>query len=241
MTPQGVLGLALLLGACAGGAQAPRGTDPARPGNTDPRANNDSVAANLIPVGYGTLRQDDVALRVQMTNLVVKAIPLDEAVIRTLSPDSYRALRGILTSRQTDVERVAQRYNLRERRVWLVSFFGVQAEARFSPREVRVTSVGREFQPLEVIPLTAGFGEQRLQPRETQSALYVFEDGLDVEQALTLAVESERTDAWQATLRLIERERALIRSRASRAPGSAPGSGVRGPRSGGIIRFHSGF
>lgn len=226
MTRAGLSLIALgLLGACASGAPAARGGQTASTRSQDARVNNDSVAANLIPVGFGTLRQDDVALRVQLTNVLVKAIPLDEAVIRTLSPDSYRALRGILTSRQADVERVAQRYNLRERRVWLVSFFGVQAEARFSPREVRITSAGREFQPLEVIPLTAGFGEQRLQPRETQSALYVFEDGLDVEQALTLAVESERTDAWQATLRVIERERALIRSRASRAPGS----GVKGP------------
>jgi hypothetical protein len=217
-------------GACAGGPAPARGTDTRPTRGSETAGTSDSVAANLIPVGFGTLRQDDVALRVQLTNVLVKAIPLDESVIRTLSPDSYRALRGILISRQTDVERVAQRYNLRERNVWLVSFFGVQADARFSPREVRVTSVGRDFRPLEVIPLTTGFGEQRLQPHETQSALYVFEDGLDVEQPLTLAVESERTDAWQATLQVIERERALIRSRAARAKGL--GAGGRGSGTG---------
>jgi hypothetical protein len=223
------LALALLpwlVCACASGPPPARGAGARQGSARDTRGSDDSVAANLIPVGFGTLRQDDVALRVQLTNVLVKAIPLDEPVIRTLSPDSYRALRGILISRQTDVERIAQRYNLRERNVWLVSFFGVQAEARFSPREVRITSVGRDFRPLEVIPLTTGFGEQRLQARETQSALYIFEDGLDIEQGLTLAVESEQTDAWQATLRLIERERALIRSRAAR------GSGVGGPASG---------
>ena len=208
--------LAWLVWACVSGPPPARGPDARQGPSRDTPDRDDIIAANLIPVGFGTLRQDDVALRVQLPNVLVKAIPLDEPVIRTLSPDSYRALRGILISRQTDVERIAQRYNLRERNVWLVSFFGVQADARFSPREVRVTSVGRDFRPLEVIPLTTGFGEQRLQPRETQSALYLFEDGLDVEQGLTLAVESEQTDAWQAILRVIERERALIRSRAAR-------------------------
>ena len=206
-----VVALSLIAG-CASGPSAARPDDArgARPSGSD------SVAANLIPIGYGTLRQDDIALRVQLATVLVKAIPLDESVIRTLSPDSYRALRGLLISRQGEVERVAQRYNLRDRNVWQISFFGVQADARFSPREVRVTSFGRDFRPLEVIPLTTGFGEQRLQPRETQSALYIFEDGLDVEQPLTLSVESGRTDAWDATLRTIERERALIRSRAAR-------------------------
>ena len=37
-----------------------------------------------------------------------------------------------------------------------------RGETRFSPREFVITNVGRDFRPIDVIPLTPGFGEQRL-------------------------------------------------------------------------------
>jgi hypothetical protein len=87
--------------------------------------------------------------------------------------------------------------------------------------DVIVSSVGRDFRPIELIPLTSGFGENRLDQRDTQSALYLFDDAVDVNQPLTVMVETTRSAGWQETLRVIERERALVRSRAGRA-GSAP-------------------
>jgi hypothetical protein len=103
-----------------------------------------------------------------------------------------------------------------------VSFFGLAPEARFSPLELTVTSVGRDLRPAEVIPLTAGFGSQRLQPRETQSALYLFDDALDVNQPLVVSLAGQQNVAWTSILRTIERERALIRSRAVKVrPGAS--------------------
>src|SRR4051812_33679388 len=88
--------------ACAGAAPATRPA-PAH-ADTLPSARavvrDDSTNRGLIPSGYGSLRQDEVAIRVQTTSLVVRAIPLDESVIRTLSPDSYRALHDLLASRR---------------------------------------------------------------------------------------------------------------------------------------------
>jgi hypothetical protein len=106
--------------------------------------------------------------------------------------------------------------------VWYVSFFGLAPEARFSPQELTVTSVARDFRPAEIIPLTAGFGSQRLQPRETQSALYLFDDALDVDQPFTVSLAGQQSASWTTILRTIERERSLIRSRVSRQR-STPG------------------
>jgi hypothetical protein len=174
----------------------------------------------MVPAGYGTLRQEDVAIRMQVGQVQVRAIPLDESVIRVLAPDSYRSLHGLRDSRRDAIERLAGRYLLRERNVWLVSFYGLAPDARFSPSELTLTVSGRDYRPLEVLPLSSGFGEQRLQQHETQTALYLFPDGVNLSQPLTARMENAQDGSWAETLRRIDQERALIRGRASR--GASP-------------------
>jgi hypothetical protein len=170
---------------------------------------------HLVPAGFGSLRQEDVALNLQVLGLQVRAIPLDETVIRVLSPDSYRALRDIVSSHQRDIESVARRTGLHGFSLWHVQFFAIeQGETRFSPHEFIVSSVGRDFRPIEVIPLTPGFGEQRLRQRERKGALYLFDPQIDVNQPLVVQYETARSSDWNTVLTRIERERALVRSRA---------------------------
>jgi hypothetical protein len=204
--------LAGALAGCGGTVRAPSGAAAGAAGEMA-ATRRDTLS---LPSGYGSLRQDDIALTLRLTGIAVRAIPLDERVLRVLSPDSERALRELRTSRADRIEQVARRYGLRERNVWYVSFFGIQDDARFSPDEVVITSLGRDFRPLELIPLSAEFGTQRLDAREVRSALYVFQDGLDVEQPLVVQVETAVNSTWGTVLRTIEQERALIRSRAAR-------------------------
>jgi hypothetical protein len=146
----------------------------------------------------------------------VRALPLDESVIRLLSPDSYRALRALLDGQRDAVERSAARFGIHAPSVWYITYFGLQPDARFTAREVRIVSSGRDFRPLDVLPLTTGFGEERVGQGQVQSALYVFEAGIEPYQQLTLTVESTPSTGWSRVLPVIERERALVRSRAAR-------------------------
>jgi hypothetical protein len=191
-------------------AVAPGGS----PGAAPASAPSDSSHL-LVPAGYGSLRQEDIAVRLQQRGLQVQAIPLDETIIRVLSPDSYRALREQVTSRAATIEELSRRTGFREFSVWLVRFHGIeQGETPFSPMEFIITSVGRDFRPIEVLPLTPGFGQHRLRQREVQSALYVFDPQVDVNQPLTVQYESTRNADWALALTRIERERVLVRSRA---------------------------
>lgn len=174
-------------------------------------------APPLIPPNYGTLKQDDIAIHMQVGQVQVRALPLDEAVIRVLAPDSYRSLRGLRESKREAVDRLAARYMLRERNVWLVSFFGLAPDARFSPGELTLSVSGRDYRPLEMLPLSSGFGEQRLNVRETQSALYLFGDGIDLSQPIVARMQGNEDASWASILQRIEQERALIRGRAARA------------------------
>lgn len=198
----------LLAAACAPGSAPTAATPPVPVVSDDP---------GIIPPGYGTLRQEDLAIRLQPPGLVIRAIPMDESLIRLLTPDSYRTLHDLRNSTAGRLAQVSQRLGGRSVEAWLVSFFGVEPDVRFAPMEVIVTSGGRQFRPLEIIPLSAGFGEQRLRQRETQTAVYVFEGGIEVDQPLSVSFMNERSDVWEHVLPRIERERALVRARASRS------------------------
>ena len=180
----------------------------------------DTNGGGLVPAGFGTLRQDDIAIKLQLADVLVKLTPLDESVIRTLSPDSYRALRELAESRHDAIARLVSQHGLLHGSVWYVSYYGLAPEARFSPLELTINSSGRDFRPLDVLPLSSGFGSQRLQPRETQSALYLFDDAVDVNQPLTVSLSTSQSSSWATALRAIERERVLIRSRASQQRGT---------------------
>jgi hypothetical protein len=194
--------------ACTGGSQLAAVS-------TTPSAVSRDSSRLLVPAGYGSLKQEDVAIRVSQGGLQVQAIPLDETIIRVLSPDSYRALREQVTSRKLALDSLTRRTGLSGFSVWLVRFHGLeQGETRFSPMEFIVTSVGRDFRPIDVLPVTPGFGQQRLRQRDVQAALYVFDPQVDVNQPLTVQYETTRNTEWSVILSRIERERVLVRSRA---------------------------
>lgn len=182
---------------------------------TTPSAASRDSSRLLVPAGFGSLKQEDVAIRIARLGLQVQAIPLDETIIRVLSPDSYRALREQVASRKPALDSLARRTGLGGFSVWLVRFHGLeQGETPFSPLEFIVTSVGRDFRPIEVIPVTPGFGQQRLRQREVQAALYVFDPQVNVNQPLSVQYETARNTEWPVILARIERERSLVRSRA---------------------------
>ncbi len=188
-------------------------------GTLPPIIAEDTAGRGNIPVGYGSLRQDDIALRLEPPGLIVRAIPLDESVIRLLTPDSYRALRDLQESNRRTIEGITRRSGGRAADLWYVSFYGLEDNARFSPMELIVTSGGQDFRPIDVIPLSTGFGEERLRQRETQSAVYVYPGDIDVDHPLTVTFQGQRNALWEQILQRIERERALVRARASGGAG----------------------
>ena len=176
----------------------------------------DTTGRTSIPPGFGSLRQDEIAIRLEPQGMIVRAIPLDESVIRLLTPDSYRALRDLEQSNKRTIDGIIRRYGGRSPDLWYVSFYGLEENARFSPMELVITSGGQDFRPLDVIPLSTGFGEQRLRQRETQSAVYIYPGDIDVDHPLTVTFQGQQSTIWEQLLQRIERERVLVRARATR-------------------------
>ena len=190
---------------------------PSTPAETAAAPVVEDTLSHGIPAGYGSLRQDDIAIRLEPQGLIVRAIPLDESVIRLLTADSYRALHDLEQSNRRTIEGIARRSGGRAPDLWYVSFYGLEENARFSPMELVITSGGQDFRPLDVIPLSTGFGEHRLRQRQTQSAVYVYPGDIDVDHPLTVTFQGQQSVVWEQLLQRIERERALVRARATRS------------------------
>ena len=200
--------------ACASGNTAAGQQPP--PNQTGAQA--DTLDPSFVPPGFGSLKQDDIALKVAPSSgLQVRAIPLDERFIRLLSPDSYSALRELVASKQPALTTVRERNRLPSYSLWYVSFFALeQGETRFSPQEFVINNTGRDFRPIDILPLSSGFGEYRLKQREVQSALFIFDGQIDLNQPTSAMMEgSPSVTDWGRVMQRVDRERALVRSRAA--------------------------
>lgn len=93
---------------------------------------------------------------------------------------------------------VADRVSVQQPSLWYISYFGSQPAAKYAARDMHIGSGAREFTPLEVFPLTAGFGAERVAQCDVQSALYVFHEGIDSNQPLTMTIESVTSTVWRA-------------------------------------------
>jgi hypothetical protein len=198
----------LTLLVCAGPLQAQQ--DSAGPG--------DQTQA-LPPAGYGTLRQSDATLRIDTETHLIQIVPLDEGVIRLLANDTYSSLHRLRESRSEEIDRAARRWGIRQPMVFLVTFFGRQDQARFSPEILQVTSQNRLFRPVEIFPLSPLWSGQRLNQRETARAIYLYEDGIRLANQMVVSYSRFSTEAWALIVRVLDAERGAVLARAAREQG----------------------
>ena len=187
----------------------------ARPGNAQQGLSQGTRDA-LPPAGFGSLKQDDIAVKLQNLGLTIKAIPLDESAIRLLAPDSYRALHAQRESRAKELAAIASRMGLPRVQAWLVTYYTLdQGEARFDATDVVLRTPGRDYRPLEVIALTPSFSSGRVAQKAAQQALYAFDPSVDLTQPLTVLAAGQQSTAWTDVQPVLDSERSAIWSRAS--------------------------
>lgn len=200
------LALAALLagGAAAGGCAAGAPV-------TIPPAATDRSADLLVPPGYGSLLQDDITLTVRTDLLLLKITPLEEWVLRLTAPDTHMRLSALASSHRTEVVR---RTGVGAPALFLVSIFGRGPGATFRAEDVQIVSRGRRLRPLLVREMTSGWGEGRVDPGETQAAVYAFPEPIDLEQPIAVEYGTESGSAWEDVLQRLEAERTRARARA---------------------------
>ncbi|HET9464710.1 MAG TPA: hypothetical protein VFO71_04185 [Gemmatimonadales bacterium] len=172
----------------------------------------------VTTVSYGTLNQNDLALRLRNDDLEIRFIPLDPKITRLLANDAFQSLRSVVETRRRAIDSVASRAGVTEPGLALVSFFGAREATRFDPQTLTVRVRNRVLQPLGLIPIDARFTSQQLNLREQASAIYLFEEDLPVDDSFSLSYGALTSDDWQAKQSLIDRERARVSARARAQP-----------------------
>ena len=172
------------------------------------------AAQDSLPVGYGTLKRDDIVVRFATGQVEIQILPLDEQVIRLLASDTYRSLRDLIKSKQTDIDDQAQRAGVRHPTLVLVTFFGDVPQARFVAEDVNLTSRGRLFRSVGIVPLSPVWSSQQLEAHQQAVAIYVFEEGISFREQLTVSYEGLTSDSWRRAARVLDQERARVLARA---------------------------
>jgi hypothetical protein len=181
-----------------------------------------AFAQDSIPAGYGSLRRDDIAIRFRTPQVEIQLLPMDEQVIRLLAPDTYRSLQALLRSRAAELADAARRAAVTAPSVWMVTFLGVVPAARFTPDDVNITSRGRLFRPVGIVPMSSSWASYQLAAREQAAALYLFEDGIGLSEQLTVSYQGQTNDAWRQAVPQLERERARVAARARSGEAAEP-------------------
>ena len=178
-----------------------------------------SVAAqDSVPSGYGTLKRDDIVVRFATGTVEIQCLPLDEQVIRLLATDTYRSLTQLIRSRQDDITAAAQRAGVDAATLVLVTFYGLVPQARFNPEDLNISSRGRLFRPVGIVPLSPTWGSYQLDARQQAVAIYLFEPGISFRETLSFSYQGLVNEAWGRALRLLDQERSRVRARAQAAP-----------------------
>ncbi len=210
-TASALLLQAVLLGGCGVGAGSPSAAP--QPGSSEAAP----TGREMVPPGYGTLLQDQITLRIQEGDLLVKVTPLDEAVIRLTAPDTYARLHGLAMSHGPRASRDPTAQAL-----FLVSFFSYQPDVQYEPEELLLVNRGLRYRPRGIAPLTPSWGTQRLGQQETQMAVYAFDGPLELDRDLVVEYRTARNEIWQDRIvPLLHAEEAKVRARAG---GLSPGS-----------------
>lgn len=175
------------------------------------------TAQDTVPPGYGTLRRDEIVVRFATGNLEIQVLPLDEDVIRLLTPDTYRSLHHLLQSRSAEIAATAARAAVERPTLALVTFHGLVQGARIDPEELTVTSRGRLFRPIGIVPLSPAWSSYQVDARQQALAIYLFDRGIGFRESVTIGYQGIANDSWTRALRALERERARVTARAQAA------------------------
>jgi hypothetical protein len=171
---------------------------------------------DLLPVGLGSLSQDDLAVRLRTDALEVRFVPLDERMIRLLAPDAYRSLHALRMRERAKIDSVAREEGFSAPSAVLVSFYARQPGARIQPELLTVGVRSRQLYPLAIIPMSASFSSQQLELRQPATAIYLYEEQLPIAEPFTVSYGGVTSNEWQRKLPTLERERARIGSRVAR-------------------------
>ena len=176
------------------------------------------AAQDTLPVGFGSLRRDDIAVQLQTDQVAIQLLPLRESVIRLLAPDTYASLRSLIAKQQKAIDSLALQAGERHPLLALVTFYGLVPSGHFVPEDLDLASGGQLYRPIGIVPLSPQWSSNQLDPREQVIAIYLYDEEIRLGQDLTVSYGALSSDSWSHAVRLLDQERSRVLSRAASRP-----------------------
>jgi len=180
-------------------------------------AQNLPSSEQVVPPGFGTLKQEDLQIALATTAIEIRFTPLDPRVINLLAPDAYQAMAALLKNNRPRIDSAARANAVSRPGIAFVNFYGLQPGASFDAQVLALGFRGRLLQPIAIIPYTPNFTDGRLEPRQLVSAFYLFEEQIPVLEPFTLNYYQQASTGWSSNrISKINTERQLCLLRASK-------------------------
>ncbi len=160
----------------------------------------------------GSLRQDQISVRMAAGELLIEVTPLAAWVLEAAAPDTRDRLLRIAEAHGPEL---ARRTGAAEPALFLVSFTSRQPGAEFQPDDLHLVSRGLRERPAAIRAITPGWGSHRLEQQATAQAVYAYAGGVDLTREMTVAYQGAEDSSWSSRLAVIEAERARIARRRS--------------------------
>ncbi len=200
------------VGACApasrSGNALPAGPGSATPGsgarNHAPAAENQKDDPDAL-ARSGSLRQDQISVRVAAGDLRIEVTPLAAWVLEATAPDTGKRLHRIARTYRPELARLSRE---EEPTLFLVSFSSIRPGTNFQPEDLHLISRGLRTRPLAIRAISPGWGTGRLSQQTTSVAVYAYSGTVELSRDLTIAYQGAENSSWSASVTVIEAERA---------------------------------
>lgn len=177
----------------------------------------DIPGGELPPPGYGSLKQDNVNLRMGSSDVELRFLPLDERLLRLLATDSYQSLHGLVESKRAAIDSAARASGMSSPGIVLVSFFALRNGAMFDPQNVLLSYRGQLQRPAGVVATTGNFTSRQLDVRQSATGLLLYDEPLPVFERFEVQYGTTIGTWSDEILRRLEREKARVQSRVAQA------------------------
>lgn len=178
-------------------------------------AQNLPSSEQVVPPGFGTLKQEDLQIALATTAIEIRFTPLDPRVINLLAPDAYQAMAVLVKNNQARIDS-ASRYNAVSRPgLAYVQFYGLAPGANFDAQSLVLVFRGRLLRPISILPYSPNFNDGRLEPRQQVTAFYLFDEQIPVLEPFSLQYYQQFSTEWtsnRVSKINTERQLALLRS-----------------------------
>ena len=181
------------------------------PASTSAGADAPAVAprpgADPEPGRSGTLRQDEISVRMTVGDVRVELTPLVGWVLQAAAPDTRDRLTRIARAHASGQGRGTGEA---EAVLFLVTFSSMRPGAEFQPEDLHLISRGLRERPLAIRAITPGWGSQRLGQQESAVAVYAYPASVDLSRDVVVSYQGEEDASWSNIVSAVEAERGRI-------------------------------